>query len=239
MPKMINLTGQRFNRLVVLERDIETQLLKNSKDAFWKCQCDCGNVVSVRGHDLRQNKIQSCGCLRKENTKSINYKDLKGQKFGKLTVLYMCDYQIDKHSVWHCKCECGNEKDIMGKHLLSGATQSCGCLKSSGELKLITVLKQMNIEFETQKTFDSCKNVLPLYFDFYIPRYNMVIEYNGIQHYESIKFFGGEQRLEEQKQNDLIKRQWCKEHQIKFVEISYLEQNRINEEYIKKILGEK
>lgn len=58
MGVFIDLTGQRFGRLVVLERDYS-----NSKQVSWFCQCDCGNKVSVRSGNLRSGNTQSCGCL--------------------------------------------------------------------------------------------------------------------------------------------------------------------------------
>ena len=76
MPKLIDLTGKRFGRFIVLGRDLETQRIKKDKEAFWFCQCDCGNKFSARGHDIRDKKILSCGCLKKENTQKINAKNL-------------------------------------------------------------------------------------------------------------------------------------------------------------------
>lgn len=53
--------------------------------------------------------------------------DLTGQKFGKWTVLYQVK---DKSSTtWRCKCDCGNEKDVAGRYLRNGQSQSCGCLR--------------------------------------------------------------------------------------------------------------
>ena len=61
MPKLIDLTGQKFNRLTVLNRAEN----KNGRVA-WNCQCDCGNKIIVTSKHLRDNHTQSCGCLRKE-----------------------------------------------------------------------------------------------------------------------------------------------------------------------------
>ena len=62
MTRIINLIGQKYGRLTVIER------YKNSKNnrVQWKCKCDCGNYKIVTSSDLRSNKIKSCGCLRKE-----------------------------------------------------------------------------------------------------------------------------------------------------------------------------
>lgn len=68
MGKLIDLTGQRFGRLVVLER------AENSKrgNTRWKCKCDCGNERVIEGNALRREHTKSCGCRAKEVAKSIN-----------------------------------------------------------------------------------------------------------------------------------------------------------------------
>lgn len=53
--------------------------------------------------------------------------DLTGQQYGRLTVIKRAE-NIGKNVAWLCKCECGKEKAVLGSHLKSGATQSCGCL---------------------------------------------------------------------------------------------------------------
>lgn len=55
--------------------------------------------------------------------------DLTNQRFGRLTVLYKCNYKIGKYYPWHCKCDCGNEKDVLTHYLRNGKTRSCGCLR--------------------------------------------------------------------------------------------------------------
>lgn len=60
--KLVQMSGLRFNRLLVLFKD-ETNQGKRIK---WTCQCDCGNKVNVDGSKLRNGETQSCGCLQKE-----------------------------------------------------------------------------------------------------------------------------------------------------------------------------
>lgn len=63
MSKLIDLTGQRFGRLTVVER-VEND---RSNQAHWMCRCDCGNVVVIRGDHLRNGRTKSCGCLNRDN----------------------------------------------------------------------------------------------------------------------------------------------------------------------------
>jgi hypothetical protein len=56
-------------------------------------------------------------------------KDLTGQKFGRWTVSSIAPQKYNRGSVWHCICECGTERDVLGQNLLNGISTSCGCWK--------------------------------------------------------------------------------------------------------------
>lgn len=55
--------------------------------------------------------------------------DLTGQRFGRLTVIKRNGSSKDKRAMWMCKCDCGNTITVIGKYLLNGDTQSCGCIR--------------------------------------------------------------------------------------------------------------
>ena len=67
MGKLIDLTGQRFNRLKVLNFDGKTEY-GNIK---WFCRCDCGNFTIADSSNLRNGNMKSCGCLRKQKLKQM------------------------------------------------------------------------------------------------------------------------------------------------------------------------
>lgn len=117
-----DLTGQTFGRLTVIKRDGYI-----GKAIAWLCRCTCGNTVRVSGIHLKDGHTQSCGCLRKEVAYKSRFQDLAGQTFGKWTVLYLSGHGSNNHSRWHCICACGNEGDVDGSSLISGASTSCGC----------------------------------------------------------------------------------------------------------------
>ena len=54
-------------------------------------------------------------------------KDLTNQRFGKLTALYPTDKRQTNHVIWHCRCDCGNEKDVAAPRLTMGLATCCGC----------------------------------------------------------------------------------------------------------------
>lgn len=104
MAKLIDLTGQRFGKLLVLERDLNYP----KKGTYWKCQCDCGNIISARKDQLTRTKYpkRSCGCDLTEKTSKANLKNEIGNKYGKLTVLYRAEDLRQGEARWHCKCDC-------------------------------------------------------------------------------------------------------------------------------------
>lgn len=232
MSKVVDIKDQRFGYLTVLERDMS----KIGRNACWICQCDCGNVISVRGDRLRSGRTKSCGCLQKEIASKQRIIDLTNQKFGHLTVLKQDLSKDDKNIYWICQCECGNIVSIRGDHLRYNNTTSCGCINSKGENKIKEILSALNVSFIQQKTFNNLKYKSNLRFDFFLPDYKCCIEYNGKQHYEEVKYFGGKENLETQQKRDNIKRQWCKENNIKLIEIPYWDFDKLNENYLKQLI---
>jgi len=95
------------------------------------------------------------------------------------------------------------------------------CKLSKGETKVMSFLEQNKIEYNIEKTFEECKNKKALPFDFYLPKHNICIEFQGKQHYKKEDFFGGETALEYTKNNDRIKWEFCKKNGIKLIRIKY------------------
>ncbi|SHJ74243.1 hypothetical protein [Tepidibacter formicigenes] len=94
MAKLIDLTGQRFGKLVVIKRG------KNDKTnhARWYCQCDCGEVVLVTRGNLRNGRAKSCGCLRREKITRYNIKkDNTGESKTKLYQIWIAMRQRVKN----------------------------------------------------------------------------------------------------------------------------------------------
>lgn len=62
MRQLIDLTGQRFGRLLVLERSVR----QSGGNSAWVCRCDCGAVKVIRGAHMRSGRSASCGCLMRD-----------------------------------------------------------------------------------------------------------------------------------------------------------------------------
>ena len=106
------------------------------------------------------------------------------------------------------------------------------CNSSKGEKRIIKYLESNNIKYKPQCSFDGCKNINSLLFDFYLPTYNLAIEYDGEYHSRIIKyknepFVVAKKRFLRQQTNDNIKNKYCDKHNIKLIRIPYTEFNEI------------
>jgi len=131
----VDLTGQRFSRLTVLER-VENYVSSSGKSRHvqWKCICSCGNPVIVSSHSLKSGHTKSCGCLKVEKAREAglnSLKDLTGKRFGRLVVLRRGPKYTQPSGqekiIWVCKCDCGNKVTVQSCNLRNGNTKSCGC----------------------------------------------------------------------------------------------------------------
>lgn len=100
---------------------------------------------------------------------------------------------------------------------------SCSCRESKGEVIIRKFLEDNHIAFEREKSFSDCRDTKPLPFDFYLPNYNLCIEFDGQHHFED-RGFGN---LEITKKHDEIKNQYCQNNNINLLRIPYWDGNNI------------
>lgn len=222
-----NLTGKKFGKLSVLERDFDKNKETGRKDIYWRCQCECGNIISVMGWQLQKQK--SCGkCVEREAL---------GLKFGKLTIKEcLGQYKIGNQKYatqtrFRCLCDCGNYIDVSWSHLQTGHTCSCGCSKRSlGEYIINQILVENNISFKREYTFSNLKSEKgnKLRFDFAILDENnrviRLIEFDGPQHEKESALY---QDFENTKIRDLLKDNFAKENNLPLVRIPYKIKSKI------------
>ena len=125
MKKLIDLTGKRFGRLVVLSESSKS----NTGLRRWVCKCDCGTVKIIHASSLTRGLSTSCGCYNRQRTREIKFIDLTGKIFGRLKVIRLSSKTEYGKYIWECLCECGNTINVLGDNLKKGQI-SCGCYKT-------------------------------------------------------------------------------------------------------------
>lgn len=112
-------------------------------------------------------------------------------------------------------------KQKVNAHLSGAGCPKCS--ESYGERNIRLYLVKNNINFIQEHSFKDCKSIMPLFFDFYLPEFNVCLEFNGTQHYEPSKFFGGEKTYLGVVKRDAIKVEYCYKNKIELLIIKYNE----------------
>ena len=141
---------------------------------------------------------------------------------GQTYVLYICPEHI-KDGI----------QEMSLDHFKSSLVPCHFCTITQGEYKVKTFLDDNNIDYIFQHTFEDCKNVRSLEFDFYLPERKVAIEYDGRQHFEPMNYA----KTKEENQylfelgihRDEIKNQYCKDNSIKMIRIPYWDFDHIFE----------
>ena len=233
-----DLTGMRFGRLVV------TNMVEVSGGkSIAECVCDCGEKVFRPAVYLTCGDTTSCGCAQRDAVAESNTKDFRGviSDFG---IEFLSRSHQNSHGtwMWNCKCGCcGNTFIAMPAKVLSGHTSSCGCSRrSTMEIFVEQILIANGIEYEREYRFDECRDKYSLPFDFYIPRHNVAIECQGVQHYKPVEHFGGQDAFEIRMIHDYIKREYCNANNILLITIPYdISHNEIKSKIINTIYPER
>ena len=227
-PPRTNLYGQIFGRLTVIDWEGHGK---------WRCRCECGSEVLVQTDNLKSGNTKSCGCLQKDRASEASHISFIGNRYGKLVVVERVENNRFGHVCYRCKCDCGGETIVDATNLRQGRTNSCGCIKSKGEMIINNWLQEHNFDFRSQYSFDDC--VLSTgrrpFFDFVLFKNGnpcLVIEYNGRQHYKATGGWNTEEEFEKTQRRDREKLQWCEDNHYPVLIIKY-------DEDIEKILGER
>ena len=179
---------------------------------FWDAAPD--NILQGGGW-IECGKEKSCNGRRKSHEKYV-------EEVASINMdIEVVGEYINAHTpiLHRCKID-GHEWMALPMNIIKGV--GCPqCNQSHGEKQIYQWLDNHHIKYIPQKIFDDCRNKKPLPFDFYIPTYNICIEYDGEQHFRIVDYFGGEDGFKQRKNNDEIKNQYCKNNNIHLLRIPY------------------
>lgn len=222
MSQTIDMTNLIIKNWQVVERGQPSQKVKNTHTAWWKCKCiECGAIHNFNGVDLRRNKIGSHKCNTNKNISIPQNKpklygaiiDETNNRYGRLLVISFSHIYNSK-AYWNCLCDCGNMITVCGNHLRTGRIKSCGCIVSWKEQEVSQILKELNVSFCKEYSFNDLQDKAKLRFDFAIFKNNQLIgliEYNGSQHYSEPEKFNHYGILQK---HDIMKIEYCNQNNI-------------------------
>lgn len=181
-------------------------------------------------------KYPECPTCKKQierRTKAKNF----AKQVNNLGVVKVWGSYISDTNLVQVKCvKCGYIWSTNPGPLKSG--HGCPVCKSSkGEGIISKLLNVYSISYQYPKQFKNLRgSKKPLHYDFYIPSQNILIEYQGLQHYEPIDYFGGEKQFDRQQKHDQLKRDYARKNGYNLIEVPYIEDTyeKIKEYLIKK-----
>lgn len=181
---------------------INEQILANLARKNFDCSCHfCSGQKIHKDHDIYRMELE--------------------EKFPNKFEL-LSNYENAKTNIKVRCLDCGFIRKVKPVALLkSGYCPKCGIKESKGEKAIAAWLEEHNIIFEQQKYFQEWNCGLH-YFDFYIPDFNFVIEFHGIQHYEYNEFFHKDyDTFIYNKGKDIIKKEYALKNGLNYLSIKY------------------
>lgn len=217
----------------------------NSATEYLQFECIvCHEIFNRTWNNIKNG----CGCrkCRYENQRKLQKRPRKGKTLLEYQQIIK-DFDYDDNQFlpddysfrsgrmvkWKCNV-CGYKWTTSVAHRTkdNSGCPVCANKMSKAEKEIITILNNNHINFIQEKCFLDCKDERVLPFDFYLPDYNIVIEYDGEQHFNPIPFhkMSEEQakyQLKTTQKHDEIKNEYCKKNNIDIIRIPYWEKKDI------------
>lgn len=214
--KFINeLSKQCGNRIVLIGEWVNSTTLTIFYDV------ECGTWYKALPTSVKKSDNFACPKCRPKSKPKSDFKFKKDvfsiygdeytflEKYQKATIKIKCQHN-----------KCGFVWKVKPNNFLTG--YGCPrCCVSQGEKTIERWLLKNGYNYNSQKIFVACRDKNPLPFDFYLPDYNLLIEYDGEQHYKPSQFFGGEEAYKIRHKHDLIKNKYCEDNNINLLRIPY------------------
>ena len=227
-----DLLGKKFGNLEVIRKTEE----RKGSAVVWECRCGCGNVVLRSSADLKKGRKQSCGCLKKQ--------DIRGKRFGNLVAKKPTTHRKNGYVMWECLCDCGEIVYVDLNSLRNNRVKGHGCSISisSGQNAIKEYLDSIGIKYLMERETLKCVNpdtgyIMP--YDFEIPEKKVIIEVQGDQHKQFVKWFHTDMEgFYNQKRKDAYKKKYAEDRGYQVIEIWYSDiYNDTYKENLNKVLN--
>lgn len=236
----LKLTNEEF---IERMKNINPNIIFLSKYIDNKTKIKCKCLIDNYEWEATPNKLlMGRGCPKcankiiiddefKNKVYSINQDIIVLEKYKNRSTKLLCQCKYNSHHKW----------EALPGNLLHG-TGCPYCVESKGEKKIRKFLEENRISFSQEYWFEDCRDKNPLPFDFYLPEYNICIEYDGKQHFEIVNFYGVNNNkalniYQNILKHDKIKTEYCFKNNIVLIRIPFTEYNNINNILLESIKG--
>ena len=228
---------------------------KRIRKALFECG-HCGKEFTARISNVKNGHTKSCGCWSRESSiKTIKEWNSRGEPpwnkkiyrsgdtVGSYGVIFL--EECDSPKRWRIAkfvCPiCGMTFEAIIENVSRGLNKGCGNHSSHGEKKLAQIFKKLSVKFEIQKSFEDLLSPRDwkYRFDFYLPDYDLLIEYDGVQHFhyrENTNSWNNKENFFDTVRRDSDKDNYCIKNQKPLIRIPYTEFQKITEENVQKML---
>jgi hypothetical protein len=234
-PKCLEVSTRNKNRNRFIERG---NLKHNNRYDYSKVDYNTNKdpveIICPKHGPFKQrpdNHLSGAGCTY------CNYKISKDDFIDRSKKIHKNFYSYDNsdftRSLDKVTITCPKHGDFIQRSSSHLSGSGCPiCQESIGEKLIRNYLIDKKIEFIREKKFFDFSKYIE--FDFFLPKNNLCIEYDGIQHFKPVNFFGGDIRFNKIKETDKLKDDYCKENKINMLRISYKEDIKTKlDEYFK------
>lgn len=221
------LTQQQVKNRIVELHGNEYTLLSNYRGMGYNIKIKhnpCNTVFWTDANSFLHKKNNKCPTCYPNDKKTAQQFQLDlDTNYGEGRYTIIGDY-VNAKSLTEIRCNiCNHTWKTKPNWLLTNRSGCPYCNSPKGETIISKILDTFNISYESQKTFDDLKDKDCLSYDFYVPGQNILIEYQGLQHYQPVDYFGGEAKFKLQQKHDKMKADYAKGNGYKLIAIPYTE----------------
>lgn len=199
-------------------------------------RCLCGEIFNTSWGEFKGANKKCCNKCSNLNRETLD--TVKSFIYNNTNLEVLSETYTTLHNKLKLKCECGQEfyatfREIRDRNVRR--CEKCRGHKSTLELYIEEILEKNNIEYISQYKYKDCKNINQLPFDYYLPKYNLLIEMDGQQHFVPHRFSKDINKFADQLYNDAIKNSYCEDNNIPLLRIPYFEIKKSESMIIKEI----
>lgn len=195
----------------------------------YKCEV-CGYIGKANaGNLMRGAGCPNCANKSRNKDRTLTINEIKRRTIKMTNHTYVClggKYQNSNTLIWFKHLECGAKFKTSWSKFSRGAVKCPHCRGSRGEQLVKGYLDQYQINYKFGYVIPDLMDKKRLHFDFWLPQYNVAIEYDGVQHYRVTQFKysdNQESNFAVTKKHDKMKDQYCKDKGINLIRIPYYE----------------